>query len=84
MTTVTTGWADIYGRVRCLLEVGTGFHHELTGRENVFLSGSIVGMSKREIARKFDEIVAFAEIEEFIDTPIRRSGPRSRRWPELE
>src|SRR2546423_1078003 len=71
ITRPTTGWAEIRGRVRSLLEVGTGFHGELTGRENTFLSGSILGMSKREIDRKFDEIVAFAEIEKFIDTPVK-------------
>ena len=71
ITRPTTGWAEIHGRVRSLLEVGTGFHGELTGRENTYLSGSILGMSKREITRKFDEIVAFAEIEKFIDTPVK-------------
>ena len=71
ITRPSTGWAEIHGRVRSLLEVGTGFHGELTGRENTYLSGSILGMSKREIARKFDEIVAFAEIEKFIDTPVK-------------
>jgi lipopolysaccharide transport system ATP-binding protein len=71
ITRPTTGWAEIHGRVRSLLEVGTGFHNELTGRENAYLSGSILGMSKREIDRKFDEIVAFAEIERFIDTPVK-------------
>src|SRR5712692_52327 len=71
ITRPTTGWAEIHGRVGSLLEVGTGFHAELTGRENTFLSGAILGMSKREIARKFDEIVAFAELEEFIDTPVK-------------
>src|SRR5256714_11160069 len=71
ITRPTTGWAEIRGRVRSLLEVGTGFHGELTGRENTYLSGSILGMSKREIDRKFDEIVAFAEIEKFIDTPVK-------------
>jgi lipopolysaccharide transport system ATP-binding protein len=71
ITRPTTGWAEIHGRVRSLLEVGTGFHSELTGRENAYLSGSILGMSKREIERKFDEIVAFAEIEKFIDTPVK-------------
>ena len=60
ITKPTTGWAEIHGRVGSLLEVGTGFHPELTGRENTFLSGAILGMSKREIERKFDEIVAFA------------------------
>jgi lipopolysaccharide transport system ATP-binding protein len=67
----TTGWAEIRGRVGSLLEVGTGFHPELTGRENTFLSGAILGMGKSEIRRKFDEIVAFAEIERFIDTPVK-------------
>ena len=71
ITRPTTGWAEIRGRVRSLLEVGTGFHGELSGRENTYLSGSILGMSKREIDRKFDEIVAFAEIEKFIDTPVK-------------
>jgi len=71
ITRPTTGWAEIHGRVGSLLEVSTGFHAELTGRENTFLSGAILGMSKREIARKFDEIVAFAELEEFIDTPVK-------------
>src|SRR4030081_2827583 len=72
ITRPTTGWAEIHGRVGSLLEVGTGFHPELTGRENTYLSGAILGMGKREIARKFDEIVAFAEIEKFIDTPVKR------------
>jgi lipopolysaccharide transport system ATP-binding protein len=71
ITRPTTGWAEIHGRVRSLLEVGTGFHGELTGRENMYLSGSILGMSKREIDRKLDDIVAFAEIEKFIDTPVK-------------
>ncbi len=71
ITKPTTGWAEIHGRVGSLLEVGTGFHPELTGRENTFLSGAILGMSKSEIARKFDEIVAFAELEKFIDTPVK-------------
>src|ERR1700730_5863391 len=71
ITRPTEGWAEIRGRVRSLLEVGTGFHPELTGRENTYLSGSILGMSKREIDRKFDEIVAFAEIEKFIETQVR-------------
>ncbi len=71
ITRPTTGWAEIRGRVRSLLEVGTGFHPELSGRENTYLSGSILGMSKREIDRKFDEIVAFAEIEKFIDTQVK-------------
>jgi len=71
ITRPTTGWAEIHGRVGSLLEVGTGFHPELTGRENTFLSGAILGMGKAEIARKFDEIVAFAELEKFIDTPLK-------------
>lgn len=71
ITRPTTGWAEIRGRVRSLLEVGTGFHGELSGRENTYLSGSILGMSKREIDRKFDEIVAFSEIDKFIDTPVK-------------
>ncbi len=71
ITKPTTGWAEIHGRVGSLLEVGTGFHPELTGRENAFLSGAILGMNKKEIARKFDEIVAFAELEKFIDTAVK-------------
>ena len=71
ITRPTTGFAEIHGRVGSLLEVGTGFHPELTGRENTFLSGAILGMSKRDITRKFDEIVAFAELEKFIDTPVK-------------
>ena len=71
ITKPTTGWAEIHGRVGSLLEVGTGFHPELTGRENTYLSGAILGMSKREIERKFDEIVAFAELEKFIDTAVK-------------
>jgi lipopolysaccharide transport system ATP-binding protein len=71
ITRPTTGWAEIHGRVGSLLEVGTGFHPELTGRENTFLSGAILGMSKREITSKFDEIVAFAELEKFIDTAVK-------------
>ena len=71
ITRPTSGWADIHGRVGSLLEVGTGFHPELTGRENTFLSGAILGMSRREIENKFDEIVAFAELEKFIDTPVK-------------
>src|SRR6266446_1560634 len=71
ITWPTSGWAEIYGRVGSLLEVGTGFHPELTGRENTFFSGAILGMGKAEIARKFDEIVAFAELEKFIDTPVK-------------
>jgi lipopolysaccharide transport system ATP-binding protein len=72
ITRPTTGSADIYGRVGSLLEVGTGFHAELTGRENVFLSGAVLGMSRAEIRQRFDEIIAFAEIESFIDTPVKR------------
>ena len=68
----TTGSVELYGRVGSLLEVGTGFHPELTGRENVFLNGAILGMKRVEIERDFDEIVAFAEIEKFIDTPVKR------------
>jgi lipopolysaccharide transport system ATP-binding protein len=71
ITRPTAGWAEIHGHVRSLLEVGTGFHGELTGRENTYFSGSILGMKKREIDRKLDEIVAFAEIEKFIDTPVK-------------
>src|ERR1700681_1820693 len=71
ITRPTTGWAEIHGRVRSLLAVGTGVHGELTGRENACLSGSILGMGKREIDRKFDEIVAFAEVDKFIDTPVK-------------
>jgi lipopolysaccharide transport system ATP-binding protein len=71
ITRPTIGWAEIHGRVRSLLEVGTGFHGELTGRENTYLSGSILGMKKREIDRKMDEIIAFADIEKFIDTPVK-------------
>src|SRR5205807_2605721 len=66
------GGVDIYGRVGALLEVGTGFHPELTGRENIFLNGAILGMTRAEIKRKFDEIVAFAEVERFLDTPVKR------------
>ena len=72
ITEPTSGRVELYGRVASLLEVGTGFHPELTGRENIFLNGSILGMSRREIESKFDEIVTFAEIEKFIDTPVKR------------
>ena len=72
ITKPTRGRAKVHGRVGSLLEVGTGFHPELTGRENVFLNGAILGMRKTEIARKFDEIVTFAEVEKFIDTPVKR------------
>jgi lipopolysaccharide transport system ATP-binding protein len=71
ITDPTQGSADIYGRVGSLLEVGTGFHPELTGRENIFLNGAILGMRKAEIERKFDQIVEFAEINKFIDTPVK-------------
>src|SRR5215472_15344955 len=71
ITRPTEGWAEIHGHVGSLLEVGTGFHPELTGRENTFLSGAILGMRKHEISRKFDEIVAFADLEKFIDTPVK-------------
>ena len=67
----TTGEVDIYGRVGSLLEVGTGFHPDLTGRENVYLNGAIIGMRREEIKRKFDEIVAFAEVERFLETPVK-------------
>lgn len=72
VTRPTEGHARIHGRVGSLLEVGTGFHPELTGRENLYLNGTILGMKRREITRKFDEIVAFSEIEKFIDTPVKR------------
>ena len=71
ITEPTEGQAAIYGRVGSLLEVGTGFHPELTGRENIYLNGAILGMRRAEIERKFDEIVAFAEVEKFIDTPVK-------------
>lgn len=72
VTDPTTGRAELNGRVGSLLEVGTGFHVELSGRENIYLNGAILGMRRAEIDRKFDEIVAFAEVEEFIDTPVKR------------
>lgn len=72
ITKPTTGSVEIHGRVGSLLEVGTGFHPELTGRENIYLNGAILGMKRAEIERKFDEIVAFAEIEKFLDTPVKR------------
>jgi lipopolysaccharide transport system ATP-binding protein len=72
VTQPTEGFAEINGRVGSLLEVGTGFHPELTGRENIYLNGAILGMKKFEINRKFDEIVSFAEVEKFIDTPVKR------------
>ena len=72
ITEPTSGRAEIFGRVGTLLEVGTGFHPELTGRDNIYLSGIILGMKKAEIDRKFDEIVEFAGIAKFIDTPVKR------------
>jgi lipopolysaccharide transport system ATP-binding protein len=80
ITRPTEGHAEIHGRVGSLLEVGTGFHAELTGRENVYMSGAILGMRKAEIDRKFDEIVAFAEVERFLDTPLKHysSGMQMR------
>ncbi|HKN82232.1 MAG TPA: ABC transporter ATP-binding protein [Pyrinomonadaceae bacterium] len=72
ITEPTTGRAELYGRAGSLLEVGTGFHPELTGRENIYLNGAILGMRRPEIQRKFDEIVAFAELEKFLDTPVKR------------
>jgi lipopolysaccharide transport system ATP-binding protein len=72
ITEPTHGRAEIWGRVGSLLEIGTGFHPELTGRDNIYLNGAILGMKKAEIARKFDEIVAFSEVEKFIDTPVKR------------
>ncbi len=71
ITEPSSGYARIYGRVGSLLEVGTGFHQELTGRENVYLNGAILGMKRAEIDRKFDEIVAFSEVEKFLDTPVK-------------
>lgn len=72
ITTPTTGQIDLYGRVGSLLEVGTGFHPELTGRENIYLNGAILGMKKSVIEKHFDEIVDFAEVERFLDTPVKR------------
>ncbi len=72
ITEPTSGYADIHGRVGSLLEVGTGFHMELTGRENIFMNGALLGMRRHEIKRKFDEIVDFSEIEAFLDTPVKR------------
>jgi len=72
ITPPTRGYAEIRGRVASLLEVGTGFHHELSGRENIYLNGTILGMTKREVDRKFDEIVDFSGVERFIDTPVKR------------
>jgi lipopolysaccharide transport system ATP-binding protein len=80
ITPPTNGKVELYGRVGSLLEVGTGFHPELTGRENVYLNGSILGMNRREINRQFDEIVAFSGVENFLDTPVKRysSGMKVR------
>jgi lipopolysaccharide transport system ATP-binding protein len=80
ITEPTTGSIKLYGRVSSLLEVGTGFHPELTGRENIYLNGSILGMSHAEVRRKFDEIVAFSGVEKFLETPVKRysSGMRMR------
>ena len=72
VTEPSAGWAEIHGRVGSLLEVGTGFHPELTGRENIYLNGAILGMKRAEIDRKFDEIAAFSEVEQFLDTPVKR------------
>ncbi len=72
ITEPTRGYAEVHGRIGSLLEVGTGFHPELTGRENIYLNGAILGMRRNEIERKFDEIVAFAEVEKFLDTPVKR------------
>lgn len=80
VTEPSTGWAEIRGSMGSLLEVGTGFHPELTGRENIYLNGAILGMSRREIGCKFDEIVTFAEVAEFLDTPLKHysSGMQTR------
>ena len=80
ITAPDTGEVDLYGRVGSLLEVGTGFHPELTGRENIYLNGAILGMKRREIERRMDEIIEFAEVTTFLDTPVKRysSGMRVR------
>ncbi len=72
VTAPTGGQIKVKGRIASLLEVGTGFHPDLTGRENIYLNGAILGMTREEVSRKFDEIVAFAEVEKFIDTPVKR------------
>src|SRR5260370_39348949 len=72
VTEPTAGRVTLRGRVASLLEVGTGFHPELSGRENIYLNGAILGMNQREIRKKFDEIVGFAEVEQFLDTPVKR------------
>jgi len=80
ITKPTEGYAEIHGKVGSMLEVGTGFHPELTGKENIYLSGAVLGMKKTEINRKFDEIVDFSEVEEFLDTPVKHysSGMQGR------
>ena len=80
ITEPSAGWAEICGSVGSLLEVGTGFHPELTGRENIYLNGAILGMGRQEVARKFDEIVSFAEVAEFLDSPLKHysSGMQTR------
>ncbi len=80
ITNPTYGYVDVNGRVASLLEVGTGFHSELTGRENVYLNGTILGMSRKEIDKKFDAIVDFSEVEQFIDTQVKKysTGMRVR------
>ena len=80
VTAPTTGEIRLHGRVASMLEVGTGFHPELTGRENVYLNGAILGMTKAEIDRKFDEIVEFAEMAQFIDTPVKRYSSGMYVW----
>ena len=72
ITAPSSGHVRVKGRIASLLEVGTGFHPELTGRENIYLNGAILGMKRAEIARKFDEIVDFSGVEQFIDTPVKR------------
>ena len=76
----SAGTAELHGRLASLLEVGTGFHPELTGRENIYISGIMLGMTRGEVARRFDEIVAFSGVERFLDTPIKRysSGMQTR------
>ena len=78
ITDPTEGYADLFGRVGSLLEVGTGFHPELTGRENIYLNGAILGMRKEEINYKFDEIVDFSGIEQFLDTPVKHYSRKCR------
>ena len=83
ITLPTAGRVEIQGRIASLLEVGTGFHPELTGRENVYLNGSILGMSRAETAARFDEIVSFAGVEKFIDTPTKRYSSGDRKSTRL-